>query len=149
MRILTRPIYLASVVAVFAFIVYLQTMAPSVGFIDDGELATVCYTLGIAHPTGYPLFTLIGWLMAHLPLATSVIASLNVMAAIFTAAGAGMLVLVAQELFEHWMPERAARVTKSSKTSLRTERRRSEAIPKGSAKRPGSGWGVKAPPRAL
>src|SRR5207302_1639039 len=36
---------------------------------------------------------------------------LNVMAAIFTALGAGVLVLVANELFSFWMPERVRRVT--------------------------------------
>jgi hypothetical protein len=50
----------ALVVSVFAFLVYLKTLAPSVTFIDSGELAAVACTLGIAHPTGYPLFTLLG-----------------------------------------------------------------------------------------
>ena len=73
-RILSRPSYASLSVALIAFVVYVQTMAPAVGFIDDGELATVCYTLGIAHPTGYPLFTLIGWVFSHLPIASTVIA---------------------------------------------------------------------------
>src|SRR4051812_3806729 len=105
-RFLSRPLYPAITVSLVAFVVYLQTMAPSVGFIDDGELATVCSTLGIAHPTGYPLFTLIGWVCSHLPIASTVIARLNIMAAIFTACGTGMLVLVANEMYQHWMPER-------------------------------------------
>ena len=49
------------------FIVYFQTLAPAVQFMDSGELAVVCKTLGIAHPTGYPLYTLIGRLFALLP----------------------------------------------------------------------------------
>lgn len=36
-------------------VVYLTTRAPVVQFIDSGELAVVCQTLGIAHPTSYPL----------------------------------------------------------------------------------------------
>jgi len=40
------------------FIVYIFTLAPSVVQIDSGELAAVQATLGIAHPTGYPLFTI-------------------------------------------------------------------------------------------
>jgi hypothetical protein len=42
-------------------------MAPSVSFIDSGELATVCIKLGIAHPTGYPLFTLLGHIFSFIP----------------------------------------------------------------------------------
>jgi hypothetical protein len=40
--------------------VYLFTLTPTVGFHDSGELITVAYTLGIAHPPGYPLYTLFG-----------------------------------------------------------------------------------------
>lgn len=50
------------------FVVYLKTLAPAVQFIDSGELAVVCQTLGIAHPTGYPLYTLLGRLFTLLPL---------------------------------------------------------------------------------
>jgi Protein of unknown function (DUF2723) len=109
-RILSRPVYLAAFVAVVAFVVYMQTLAPSADFIDAGELATVCATLGIAHPTGYPLFTLVGWLFAHLPIPGSIIFRLNIMAAFFTAMGAGGVVLLANELFSFWMPERVERV---------------------------------------
>jgi hypothetical protein len=50
------------------FFVYLLTQAPAVQFIDSGELAVVCKTLGIAHPTGYPLYTLLGRLFTLLPI---------------------------------------------------------------------------------
>lgn len=46
--------------------VYLRTVAPTIGPIDSGELAIVCKTLGIAHPTGYPLYTLLGRLWVWL-----------------------------------------------------------------------------------
>lgn len=52
---------------VIPFIVYVKTLAPTVSFIDTGELATVCIKLGIAHPTGYPLFTIVGHLFSLLP----------------------------------------------------------------------------------
>ncbi len=110
-RLFSRPIYPALIVAAAAFVVYLQTLAPSVDFIDAGELATVCATLGIAHPTGYPLFALVGWVFAHLPIASTVILRLNIMAAFFTALGAGGVVLLATELFQHWMPVRVPKKT--------------------------------------
>ena len=109
-RFFSRPIYSAALAAIVAFIVYQFTLAPSVDFIDAGELATDCYTLGICHPTGYPLFTLIGWFFSHLPIASSVIVRLNIMASFFTALGAGTLVLLASELFQFWMPERHKKI---------------------------------------
>ena len=117
MRFFSRPIYLAAVAVFTAFIVYQFTLAHSVDFIDGGELATVCSTLGIAHPTGYPVFTLIGWVFAHLPIASSVVVRLNIMASFFTALGVGGLVLFANELFQFWMPQRVKR--KGKATSVR------------------------------
>ncbi len=66
---------------------YLVSMCPTVNFIDSGELATDTYTLGICHPTGYPLFTLIGWIFSHLPLGFRVVYKLNIMAAFFCSLG--------------------------------------------------------------
>ena len=62
--------YYAAVTSVIIFIIYLFTLAPTVIQIDSGELASVQATLGIAHPTGYPLFSIIGYLFLkyHSPL---------------------------------------------------------------------------------
>ncbi len=92
--ILNRPLAAAFLAGTAALTAYLLTVLPGVGFIDGGELATVACTLGIAHPTGYPLFTLLGWVFSRLPLAHAEIARLNVMAAILCSAAAGTLVLV-------------------------------------------------------
>jgi hypothetical protein len=87
-------------------IVYQLTRAPSVTFIDSGELATVATVVGIAHPTGYPLFTLLGRLVAVVPLGGEEIVRLNVFASLLTALAAaafyGLVLIVAQ-------PARASR----------------------------------------
>jgi len=44
---------------------YATTLAPGVDFWDTGEMQTVPYVLGIAHPTGFPLFIVIGWAFSH------------------------------------------------------------------------------------
>ncbi|MDI6802304.1 MAG: DUF2723 domain-containing protein [Bacteroidota bacterium] len=80
-------VILGFVVTVFVFVVYVNTLAPSVNFIDSGELAAVAATLGIAHPTGYPLFTLAGWLFSHLPIGLPVIYKLNLMSAVLCSVG--------------------------------------------------------------
>ena len=71
---------------VIVLIVYLFTLAPSVIQIDSGELATVETIGGIAHPTGYPLFTIIGYLFLHLPLPFSKIYSANLLSALYCVA---------------------------------------------------------------
>ena len=75
--------YYYLVTAFFVFIVYLFTLAPSVVQIDSGELAAVQATLGIAHPTGYPLFTMIGYIFSLIPLPFTKIFQLNILASIY------------------------------------------------------------------
>lgn len=80
-------------------IIYILTLAPDVYFTDSGELAAVATTLGVAHPTGYPLFTLIGYLWANL-LPWSPIYNLNLMAGVFTALSSMLLFLSLSLLFD-------------------------------------------------
>jgi hypothetical protein len=86
-RYLSLPSVYGVGASILVFLVYLKTLAPTVSFIDSGELAAVCHTLGVAHPTGYPLFTLLGWLFSRIPTAAEEIVRLNLMAAFFNAAG--------------------------------------------------------------
>ncbi len=83
----TYNLIFSSLVCVIVFIVYLLTLAPTVWFIDAGELATVCITLGIAHPTGYPLFAVVGHLFSMLPVSNSGIYKMNLMSSVFCTAG--------------------------------------------------------------
>lgn len=79
---------------IIAFAVYIMTLAPTVWFIDSGELAAVATTLGIAHPTGYPLFTIIGHIFTLLPIGTSEIYRLNLMSAFFCSLGVFMFFML-------------------------------------------------------
>ena len=47
-------------VAVPALVVYGITLAPTITTGDSGELVTAAATLSLAHPTGYPLYLLLG-----------------------------------------------------------------------------------------
>jgi hypothetical protein len=61
----------ASGFGLFTFIIYFLTLAPTVGGgADSGELTAVAYTMGVAHPLWYPLFTLLGKLFTLIPLGT-------------------------------------------------------------------------------
>ncbi len=77
-------------------VLYALTAARTVVFIDSGELSTVAWTLGIAHPTGYPLFTLLAWIVAHLPGEASPVLRLNLFSAACSAAGVVLFALLAQ-----------------------------------------------------
>ncbi|MBN1893537.1 DUF2723 domain-containing protein [bacterium] len=63
-------------------LVYWTTLAPGVVQIDSGELSAVQCLAGIAHPTGYPLFTMLGHAFLKLPLGLRPVFQLNVLAMI-------------------------------------------------------------------
>jgi hypothetical protein len=61
-----RPVHSKTWIGLALFLVsfgvYAATLARTVGFIDSGELAWASATLGVPHPTGYPLYTLLTYL---------------------------------------------------------------------------------------
>lgn len=89
----TDPL-IASGVGLAAFLLYLRTLAPSVAciFCDSLEFQLVAYKLGIAHPSGYPLYTLLGKLFTILPLG-DVAYRVNLMSAFFAALTVAFLYL--------------------------------------------------------
>ncbi len=90
-----------------ALTAFLSTLAPSIswahGSSDSGELATAAYYLGVAHPTGYPLYVLLGWLFTRLPVGT-VAYRLNLLSACAAALTVVLLTLVLLELLRHRPP---------------------------------------------
>ena len=67
----TRLVAAGSLLAFLApLVVYIITLAREITFVDSGELSAVAAGLGIAHPPGYPLFTLLGRLFTLLPFGT-------------------------------------------------------------------------------
>ena len=94
----TRDRILAATLFVLALTVYLCTLCPSLYWGDCGELASAAYTLGIAHPTGYPVWCLAAktWSLIF-PFGTF-IWRLNVLSAIFGAGAVTVLFLAARGL---------------------------------------------------
>ncbi|MGC8826464.1 MAG: glycosyltransferase family 117 protein [Anaerolineae bacterium] len=75
---------------------YIATLAPTVVtvFDDSPEFQLVCWRLGVAHPTGYPLYTLLGWLFTRLPFGDAAY-RVNLLSAVCAAGAlAGLFVLV-------------------------------------------------------
>lgn len=80
-------------VGIAAFVLYAYAAAPGiVTFFDDTlEFQTVAATWGIAHPTGYPLYTIMGALWARLlPIGTWA-GRLNLMSALAAAIAVGLV----------------------------------------------------------
>lgn len=96
---------------------YIITMLPDLGFTDSGELAAICSTLGIAHPTGYPLYTILGFITTKI-LPFSPVYSLNLFAALCTAASAGIMFIIIREILEKLYGKLSIHLLISAGTSL-------------------------------
>ena len=81
-----RDFLLRAIIFVGALALYWRTLAPSVAtiFDDSLEFQLVCPTLGIAHPTGYPLYTLLGKFFTLIPIGDAAY-RVNLMSAFFAA----------------------------------------------------------------
>ena len=74
----------------FILLIYGRTLYPGVAGGDSGELIITAYGLGVAHPPGYPLYTLLGHVLTWLPIG-SIASRVNLLSAILDAIAAGLL----------------------------------------------------------
>jgi hypothetical protein len=80
----------ALIIGLGSFVLYLATLAPTVLFADGGEFQFVPYILGIAHPTGYPLYLLLGWAWSHALPFGDVAYRMNLFSALWAALAVGL-----------------------------------------------------------
>lgn len=94
---ISRDAIIAAALGCCVAVLYLVTAAPGVQYTDSGELAAACVTFGVAHPTGYPLFTLLGHVWTLLPWSSPVF-GLNILAALLVAKGVALTFLVTRRM---------------------------------------------------
>lgn len=93
----------AGLVALALFALYAATASGTVAMEDDGLFILSSYFLGIEHPPGYPLFTLIGHLFTYLPFG-SVAYRVHLASALFGALTGGAAWLCARSLIAGRLP---------------------------------------------
>ncbi|MBI5573962.1 MAG: DUF2723 domain-containing protein [Elusimicrobia bacterium] len=76
------------------FVPYLFFLYPTVSVGDSGELITAAYTLGIPHPPGYPLWTILGKIFTLLIPFGNIAYRVNLMSAFFGALTCVILYLI-------------------------------------------------------
>ena len=80
--------------------IYASTVSPSVNFIDSGELITALHEPGIAHPPGYPLYTLMGYVVSNI-LWGDVAWRVNILSAFWGAMAVGTAFLLIMALVRY------------------------------------------------
>ena len=89
-------------VLVLSFLVYYDTMAPSVSYWDCGEFIAVSYTLGVPHPPGSPLFLLLGRIASLLPFSEDIAFRVNLLSPLSSAFAVFFLYLIIVQVVNHW-----------------------------------------------
>ena len=90
------PLVCAALVFVVALAVYIATLAPTVTFVDSGELIVAAKYLGVAHPPGTPLYVLLAHMFTLLPFG-NIALRVNFASALFAALAAAMMSLLVVE----------------------------------------------------
>ena len=119
-------LFCAGLVFWISLVLYGWTLAPTVTLVDSGELIVVARFLGVAHPPGFPLWTMLAHVASLMPWG-NVAARVNFASALFAALASAMLTLVVAELMiVASYVSSSARVTKKNPRQKRT---RSNTLP--------------------
>lgn len=96
------------------FLLYLGTLAPDLTWAnfsgDGGELITAAVTLGIPHPPGYPVYTLLGKAFSTLPIGT-IAYRFNLFSALTASVAAGFIVAATLKYLEDRKYSRTAAIS--------------------------------------
>jgi len=93
-----RDRVLAVAAGLAALLVYTRTLAPTVLPGDSGEFQFAAPLLGLAHPTGYPLYLILGKLWTVLVPLGDAAWRMNMLSAVLAAMAVGALYLLARRL---------------------------------------------------
>ena len=93
---------IALLIFIVTFIVYFDTMAPTVSYWDCGEFIAVSYTLGVPHPPGSPLFLLLGRIASMLPINEDIAFRVNILSPLSSAFAVFFLYLIIVQVVNHW-----------------------------------------------
>lgn len=103
----------------FGFLgLYLATLQSGVLPADSGEFQRVAATAGVAHPPGYPLYTMVGWVFSHVPVGPTPAWRVNAFSAVMAAATLTILFATGRELTKSALGGLVAALTLGSATTF-------------------------------
>ena len=93
---------IAGIIFLVSFLVYYNTMAPTVSFWDCGEFIATSHTLGVPHPPGSPLFLIIGRVFSMIPFSPDIAFRVNLISVFVSALAVMLLYLIIVKVIAHW-----------------------------------------------
>ena len=114
-----RPPYRTAVgIAAAVFALYAATLAPTTAMWDASEYIAVAHTLGLPHPPGNPLFVLLAHVAGLAPLPVPYAVRINLLAALASAASAGLWFLCAHRALRSIVAEHVPRLVAAAAGTL-------------------------------
>ena len=93
--------FIPLILALASFILYLRTLAPDVVDADGGEFQFAAWNFSFVHPTGYPLYLIVGGIFQHLMPLGNPAFRLNLFTAITASLAVAAVYLAANEITHH------------------------------------------------
>jgi hypothetical protein len=90
-------LFVAAGLSAGIFVLYVRTLAPSLLYGDSAEFQTIAHTLGMGHPTGYPVYVMLAKLFSFLP-AGEIAYRINLFSAFCAACTVGSIYLILRQL---------------------------------------------------
>ncbi len=89
-------------VFLFSTVIYIMTVQPTLSFWDCGEFIACAFTVGVPHPPGAPLHTLVGKIFTMLPTSPDIGLRMNYLSVFSSALCVLLLYLVAVKVINNW-----------------------------------------------
>ena len=109
-RFTSADVLIALIAAVFALALYLRTLAPGILGGDSGEFQFAAWLGGFVHPTGYPLYLILGWLWTHLLPLHDPAWRMNAFSALWGGVATGLVYLLALRMLAQATKNRWPRI---------------------------------------
>jgi hypothetical protein len=88
----------AALAGIVALAIYIRSLAPGLLWGDSAEFQMAAWLGGFAHPTGYPLYLMLGWAWTHLLPFGDPAFRMNLFSALWGAVAAGLVALLTMRL---------------------------------------------------
>ena len=108
----------APLTAAFFLILYILTIAPGVLTADNAEFQLIATKLGVAHPPGFPLYTLLAHVATRLPFGESPAYRINLFSAVVSALALLFVYLSVSKLTKDWCGSLTAVVALGTATTF-------------------------------
>ncbi len=103
---------------IFCFILYMRTLAPDILPADNGEFQLVAANLGVAHPPGFPLYTMLAHLMTRFPFGPTPAYRVNLFSAVTSTLTLAAVYATVYRLTRRNLPSAAAVLALATATTF-------------------------------